>query len=161
MFYSAETGFHDLLEQISHESVRFSFFSSCFLRDAVGCAWWTMSLCPSQACAMLLIWLNLMYHWDLMSCLTLSLVPCCPLSTGKSSQLTSHSLPALFENRRNMQRRQGHLAINAHRLSTKIRFVESNAQFLCECSRHTGFKRTTFWSFKLHASFSWSDFTIM
>lgn len=40
--------------------------------------------------------------------------------SGKSSQLTSHSLPALFENRRNMQRRQGHLAINAHRLSTKI-----------------------------------------
>uniref|UniRef100_A0A8C1PXH0 Mitogen-activated protein kinase kinase kinase kinase n=1 Tax=Cyprinus carpio TaxID=7962 RepID=A0A8C1PXH0_CYPCA len=37
-----------------------------------------------------------------------------------SSQLTSHSLPALFEYRRNMQRRQGHLAINAHRLSTKI-----------------------------------------
>uniref|UniRef100_A0A9J8D318 Mitogen-activated protein kinase kinase kinase kinase n=1 Tax=Cyprinus carpio carpio TaxID=630221 RepID=A0A9J8D318_CYPCA len=40
--------------------------------------------------------------------------------SGKSSQLTSHSLPALFEYRRNMQRRQGHLAINAHRLSTKI-----------------------------------------
>uniref|UniRef100_A0A671LA74 non-specific serine/threonine protein kinase n=1 Tax=Sinocyclocheilus anshuiensis TaxID=1608454 RepID=A0A671LA74_9TELE len=44
--------------------------------------------------------------------------------SGKSSQLTSHSLPALFEYRRNMQRRQGHLAINAHRLSTKI-----NARF--------------------------------
>uniref|UniRef100_A0A672RN28 non-specific serine/threonine protein kinase n=1 Tax=Sinocyclocheilus grahami TaxID=75366 RepID=A0A672RN28_SINGR len=40
--------------------------------------------------------------------------------SGKSSQLISHSLPALFEYRRNMQRRQGHLAINAHRLSTKI-----------------------------------------
>ncbi|XP_067233091.1 mitogen-activated protein kinase kinase kinase kinase 6 isoform X2 [Chanodichthys erythropterus] len=40
--------------------------------------------------------------------------------SGKSSQLTSHSLPTLFEYRRNMQRRQGHLAINAHRLSTKI-----------------------------------------
>ncbi|XP_042603848.1 mitogen-activated protein kinase kinase kinase kinase 6 [Cyprinus carpio] len=40
--------------------------------------------------------------------------------SGKSSQLTSHSLPAHFEYRRNMQRRQGHLAINAHRLSTKI-----------------------------------------
>ncbi|XP_059382757.1 mitogen-activated protein kinase kinase kinase kinase 2-like isoform X2 [Carassius carassius] len=40
--------------------------------------------------------------------------------SGKSSQLTSHSLPVLFEYRRNMQRRQGHLAINAHRLSTKI-----------------------------------------
>uniref|UniRef100_A0A672T9Z1 Mitogen-activated protein kinase kinase kinase kinase n=1 Tax=Sinocyclocheilus grahami TaxID=75366 RepID=A0A672T9Z1_SINGR len=40
--------------------------------------------------------------------------------SGKSSQLTSHSLPALFEYRRNMQRRQGHLVMNAHRLSTKI-----------------------------------------
>lgn len=40
--------------------------------------------------------------------------------SGKSSQLTSHSLPALFEYRRNMQRRQGQLAINAHRLSTRI-----------------------------------------
>ncbi|XP_072517435.1 mitogen-activated protein kinase kinase kinase kinase 6 isoform X2 [Salminus brasiliensis] len=40
--------------------------------------------------------------------------------SGKSSQLTSHSLPALFEHRRNMQRRQGHLSINAHRLSTRI-----------------------------------------
>ncbi|XP_051533410.1 mitogen-activated protein kinase kinase kinase kinase 6 isoform X3 [Myxocyprinus asiaticus] len=40
--------------------------------------------------------------------------------SGKSSQLTSHSLPALFEYRKNMQRRQGHLAINAHRLSTRI-----------------------------------------
>ncbi|XP_062867328.1 mitogen-activated protein kinase kinase kinase kinase 6 [Trichomycterus rosablanca] len=40
--------------------------------------------------------------------------------SGKSSQLTSHSLPALFEYRQNMQRRQGHLAINAHRLSTRI-----------------------------------------
>ncbi|KAA0720400.1 Mitogen-activated protein kinase kinase kinase kinase 3 [Triplophysa tibetana] len=40
--------------------------------------------------------------------------------SGKSSQLTSHSLPALFEHRTNMQRRQGHLAINAHRLSTRI-----------------------------------------
>lgn len=40
--------------------------------------------------------------------------------SGKSSQLTSHSLPTLFEYRRNMQRRQGHLAINAHRLSTRI-----------------------------------------
>ncbi|KAF4077604.1 hypothetical protein AMELA_G00209960 [Ameiurus melas] len=40
--------------------------------------------------------------------------------SGKSSQLTSHSLPALFEYRENMQRRQGHLSINAHRLSTRI-----------------------------------------
>ncbi|KAG9265483.1 mitogen-activated protein kinase kinase kinase kinase 2-like [Astyanax mexicanus] len=40
--------------------------------------------------------------------------------SGKSSQLTSHSLPALFEHRRSMQRRQGHLSINAHRLSTRI-----------------------------------------
>ncbi|KAK3555882.1 hypothetical protein QTP86_029808, partial [Hemibagrus guttatus] len=40
--------------------------------------------------------------------------------SGKSSQLTSHSLPALFEHRENMQRRQGHLSINAHRLSTRI-----------------------------------------
>ncbi|KAG5284807.1 hypothetical protein AALO_G00030700 [Alosa alosa] len=40
--------------------------------------------------------------------------------TGKSSQLSSHSLPALFDERRNMQRRQGHLSINAHRLSTRI-----------------------------------------
>lgn len=54
-----------------------------------------------------------------------------PLSIGKSSQLTSHSLPALFEYRRNMQRRQGHLAINAHRLSTKInaRLVQLDIQF--------------------------------
>ncbi|XP_053504347.1 mitogen-activated protein kinase kinase kinase kinase 6 isoform X2 [Ictalurus furcatus] len=40
--------------------------------------------------------------------------------SGKSSQLTSHSLPALFEYRENMQRRQGHLSINAHRLSSRI-----------------------------------------
>uniref|UniRef100_A0A8C0YN52 Mitogen-activated protein kinase kinase kinase kinase n=1 Tax=Cyprinus carpio carpio TaxID=630221 RepID=A0A8C0YN52_CYPCA len=40
--------------------------------------------------------------------------------SGKSSQLSSHSLPALFEYRRNMQRRQGNLVMNAHRLSTKI-----------------------------------------
>uniref|UniRef100_A0AAR2JHY6 non-specific serine/threonine protein kinase n=1 Tax=Pygocentrus nattereri TaxID=42514 RepID=A0AAR2JHY6_PYGNA len=40
--------------------------------------------------------------------------------SGKSSQLISHSLPALFEHRRNLQRRQGHLSINAHRLSTRI-----------------------------------------
>ncbi|XP_076835810.1 mitogen-activated protein kinase kinase kinase kinase 6 [Brachyhypopomus gauderio] len=40
--------------------------------------------------------------------------------SGKSSQLTSHSLPALFEHRANLQRRQGHLSINAHRLSTRI-----------------------------------------
>ncbi|KAB5549073.1 hypothetical protein PHYPO_G00063070 [Pangasianodon hypophthalmus] len=40
--------------------------------------------------------------------------------SGKSSQLTSHSLSALFEHRENMQRRQGHLSINAHRLSTRI-----------------------------------------
>ncbi|TTE96761.1 Myotubularin-related protein 1 [Bagarius yarrelli] len=40
--------------------------------------------------------------------------------SGKSSQLNSHSLPALFEYREGMQRRQGHLSINAHRLSTKI-----------------------------------------
>ncbi|KAL2094576.1 hypothetical protein ACEWY4_009295 [Coilia grayii] len=40
--------------------------------------------------------------------------------SGKSSQLYSHSLPALFEDRRNMQRRQSQLSINAHRLSTRI-----------------------------------------
>ncbi|XP_063059291.1 mitogen-activated protein kinase kinase kinase kinase 6 [Engraulis encrasicolus] len=40
--------------------------------------------------------------------------------SGKSSQLHSHSLPALFEERRNMQRRQSQLSINAHRLSTRI-----------------------------------------
>ncbi|XP_053335252.1 mitogen-activated protein kinase kinase kinase kinase 6 isoform X1 [Clarias gariepinus] len=40
--------------------------------------------------------------------------------SGKSSQLTSHSLRALFEHRESMQRRQGHLSINAHRLSTRI-----------------------------------------
>ncbi|XP_026879260.2 mitogen-activated protein kinase kinase kinase kinase 6 isoform X2 [Electrophorus electricus] len=41
-------------------------------------------------------------------------------SAGKSSQLTSHSLPALFEHRANLQRCQGPLSINAHRLSTRI-----------------------------------------
>ncbi|KAF7696912.1 mitogen-activated protein kinase kinase kinase kinase 6 [Silurus meridionalis] len=40
--------------------------------------------------------------------------------SGKSSQLTSHSLPALFAHRESMQRCQGHLSINAHRLSTRI-----------------------------------------
>uniref|UniRef100_A0A4W4G330 Mitogen-activated protein kinase kinase kinase kinase n=1 Tax=Electrophorus electricus TaxID=8005 RepID=A0A4W4G330_ELEEL len=40
--------------------------------------------------------------------------------SGKSSQLTSHSLPALFEHRANLQRCQGPLSINAHRLSTRI-----------------------------------------
>uniref|UniRef100_A0AAY4A2P8 Mitogen-activated protein kinase kinase kinase kinase n=1 Tax=Denticeps clupeoides TaxID=299321 RepID=A0AAY4A2P8_9TELE len=39
---------------------------------------------------------------------------------GKSSQLSSHSLTALFDHRSNMQKRQGHLSINAHRLSTRI-----------------------------------------
>lgn len=41
-------------------------------------------------------------------------------SIGKSSQLTSHTLPTLFEHRENMQRRQGHLSNHAHRLSTRI-----------------------------------------
>ncbi|XP_012678448.2 mitogen-activated protein kinase kinase kinase kinase 6 [Clupea harengus] len=40
--------------------------------------------------------------------------------SGKSSQLFSHSLTALFDERRSMQRRQRHLSINAHRLSTRI-----------------------------------------
>ncbi|TRY59424.1 hypothetical protein DNTS_004323 [Danionella cerebrum] len=40
--------------------------------------------------------------------------------SGKSSQLTSHNLPALFEYRKNLQRRHGQLVINAQRLSSKV-----------------------------------------
>uniref|UniRef100_A0A8C9V8C1 Mitogen-activated protein kinase kinase kinase kinase n=1 Tax=Scleropages formosus TaxID=113540 RepID=A0A8C9V8C1_SCLFO len=40
--------------------------------------------------------------------------------SGKSSQLYSHNLTALFENRANLQKRQGHLAISTNRLSQRI-----------------------------------------
>ncbi|KAL4648211.1 mitogen-activated protein kinase kinase kinase kinase 2-like isoform X1 [Arapaima gigas] len=40
--------------------------------------------------------------------------------SGKSSQLCSHNLSALFENRANLQKRQGHLAISTNRLSQRI-----------------------------------------
>ncbi|XP_030649049.1 mitogen-activated protein kinase kinase kinase kinase 6 [Chanos chanos] len=40
--------------------------------------------------------------------------------SGKSSQLYSHNLIAHFDERRNLQRRQSQLSINAHRLSTRI-----------------------------------------
>nr|XP_023697498.1 mitogen-activated protein kinase kinase kinase kinase 2-like isoform X2 [Paramormyrops kingsleyae] len=40
--------------------------------------------------------------------------------SGKSSQLYSHSLTVLFENRTNQQKRQGHLSISTNRLSQRI-----------------------------------------
>lgn len=72
---------------------------------------WTTSSWPSQVCQHQYLIIIYEQHANLHL-----LVMC----AGKSSQLTSHSLPALFEHRTNMQRRQGHLAINAHRLSTRI-----------------------------------------
>ncbi|KAG9338937.1 hypothetical protein JZ751_024327 [Albula glossodonta] len=40
--------------------------------------------------------------------------------SGKSSQLYSHNLPELFHQRRQLQKRQGHLSISTNRLSQRI-----------------------------------------
>ncbi|XP_036380775.1 mitogen-activated protein kinase kinase kinase kinase 6 isoform X2 [Megalops cyprinoides] len=40
--------------------------------------------------------------------------------SGKSSQLQSHCLPGLFQHRRHLQKRQGHLSISTNRLSGRI-----------------------------------------
>ncbi|XP_061103523.1 mitogen-activated protein kinase kinase kinase kinase 6 isoform X2 [Conger conger] len=40
--------------------------------------------------------------------------------SGKSSQLCSHSLPELFNQRRQLQKKQGHLSISTNRLSGRI-----------------------------------------
>uniref|UniRef100_A0A8D0CLI8 Mitogen-activated protein kinase kinase kinase kinase n=1 Tax=Scleropages formosus TaxID=113540 RepID=A0A8D0CLI8_SCLFO len=42
------------------------------------------------------------------------------LSLGKSSQLYSHSLTGLFEQRRHLQKRQGHLSLSTNRLTERI-----------------------------------------
>ncbi|KAJ8266051.1 hypothetical protein GJAV_G00125350 [Gymnothorax javanicus] len=42
--------------------------------------------------------------------------------SGKSSQLYSHSLPGLFHQRTQLQKRPGHLAISTNRLSERINF---------------------------------------
>uniref|UniRef100_A0A8C9STF9 non-specific serine/threonine protein kinase n=1 Tax=Scleropages formosus TaxID=113540 RepID=A0A8C9STF9_SCLFO len=55
----------------------------------------------------------LLCQFSLLSCaLTLSL--------GKSSQLYSHSLTGLFEQRRHLQKRQGHLSLSTNRLTERI-----------------------------------------
>lgn len=89
----------------------FLFSHSCYLSDAHGCMSWTTCWCPYQV--------ENLFRWN-MDLSKIHLLTECICPIGKSSQLYSHSLTALFEQRGHLQKKHGSLSLSTSRFTERI-----------------------------------------